>query len=919
MSDDTSTDCGDDKKPNEADEGPNAADKEAAHQLLSELRTRIAVQPLPYQHGVEKGALKSLYEIFNHARQAMHANAGCARFAELASTYLNEDIRPVTARWHRGLEDGLLDTRDGGSAFRTDFKKLQPRLVTFAKELHLMAYGTELGTLPKPAPITDTLLKELLADVEFGIPGGDLTFTKSAGKGEAERVSWEAINQAERRQIADTRDARKGNRNAAPAGRSTRSATVITNAVGLALSGGGIRSASFCLGVCQTLADKRILPNVDVLSTVSGGGYTGSFLTRRIINPEFDALKNRNGPDTPAIHWLRQRARYLDGGSAIGYWRMVAGILSGMLLNWTAPATVIALTALTLHFLSSVWPTLSDYLWYLAAGSALAGFIFYAVSLRYLGSTQNRAAAGLWLLAALLAGSALLVQAYRVWADPSSFGDWLSTTLTAAAGLSASLPVLARTFPGFGGKLVRKLAMRAAVVLAAIAVPAIAIAFLFILYKLGAYGTDTVVVSNGGPHWVTRLAQIAEDHLPLPSGCPPGYVLLFCIFVVFMLLAVFTVDINRTGPHRLYRDRLARTFIHFRPEDETAPPVIKLSGINDTDMAPYHLINATVNLPSSRTVSLRERKSDFFIFSKYFCGSTATGYWRTKDWESANDSLDLPTAVATSGAAVAPHMALVAGGAASSLLAFLNLRLGIWTQRPRKEKKKFPLLNRPGFGLMFREMFGWKMDEEQRWFFLSDGGHIENSGVYELLRRRCKFIVAVDGSADPSGSFEALMTVVRHAQIDMGIEIAPSLDEMRPNAETGMVQTHATLCIVNYPPEARDTKGKDEGERKDKDSKPVGDKGLLLYLKSSVSGNESELIKVYRAANPDFPHQTTADQFFDEEQFEAYRQLGVHVAEGMFASPLLNDGKNDELCSQKPVEDWFRRLARNLLHIEDIV
>jgi hypothetical protein len=83
--------------------------------------------------------------------------------------------------------------------------------------------------------------------------------------------------------------------------------------------------------------------------------------------------------------------------------------------------------------------------------------------------------------------------------------------------------------------------------------------------------------------------------------------------------------------------------------------------------------------------------------------------------------------------------------------------------------------------------------------------------------------------------------------------------------------------------------------------------GLLLYIKLSVTGNESELIRRYRINNPDFPHQTTLDQFFDQEQFEAYRQLGVHAAEGLFLSALMSG------VQPTSIREWFRQLAKNLL------
>jgi hypothetical protein len=191
-----------------------------------------------------------------------------------------------------------------------------------------------------------------------------------------------------------------------------------------------------------------------------------------------------------------------------------------------------------------------------------------------------------------------------------------------------------------------------------------------------------------------------------------------------------------------------------------------------------------------------------------------------------------------------------------------------------------------------REMIGMGMSEKAAWLNLSDGGHIENMAVYELLRRRCKFIICVDGEADPEFTFCGLMTLVRHAQIDYGIRIEPTVTELRPDPKTTWSQAHPLFCRIHYPAV--------EGQ-------PAAI-GLFLYLKLSVSGNELELIQRYRACHSEFPHQSTADQFFDEEQFEAYRQLGVHVADGLFSQTLMSGNGNPA-----SVPDWFRRLAENLL------
>lgn len=291
-----------------------------------------------------------------------------------------------------------------------------------------------------------------------------------------------------------------------------------------------------------------------------------------------------------------------------------------------------------------------------------------------------------------------------------------------------------------------------------------------------------------------------------------------------------------------------------------------------------------MNLPSSEQPALRDRKCAFFLFSKHWIGSATTGYHPTEKWETNSAPVDLATAIATSGAAASSYMGLQSMPTLTALLAFLNVRTGLWIRQPDHPSP----FAAPGFLCLVREMLGVEMDEKSNWLNLSDGGHIENLAVYELLRRRCKFILCVDGESDPGFHFEGLLTLVRHAQIDYGIEIHPELGEMRPSPETGNRQTHGLLCRIKYP-----------------DTDAIG---LLLYLKLAVTGNEPELINRYRTRHPDFPHQSTADQFFDEEQFEAYRQLGVHAAESMFSRALTNG--NTRPAS---VADWYRQLASNLL------
>ena len=195
-----------------------------------------------------------------------------------------------------------------------------------------------------------------------------------------------------------------------------------------------------------------------------------------------------------------------------------------------------------------------------------------------------------------------------------------------------------------------------------------------------------------------------------------------------------------------------------------------------------------------------------------------------------------------------------------------------------------------------REMLS-KLDETHRWVNLSDGGHIENLAAIELLRRRCKYIIIGDGEADPSLHFAGLATLMRCAYLDLGIEVHIDLAAVRlgrseeDNDERAASRAHSALGTITYPGQGRN--GQPEI-------------GHLLYLKSSFTGDEHEVIREYRHRNPTFPHQTTADQAFEEDQFEAYRALGQHIAGGALQAP---DGAIPAgTMSFADFEAWFPRL-----------
>jgi hypothetical protein len=368
------------------------------------------------------------------------------------------------------------------------------------------------------------------------------------------------------------------------------------------------------------------------------------------------------------------------------------------------------------------------------------------------------------------------------------------------------------------------------------------------------------------------------------------------VIVYFGLAAVLfhfinlPLDINSTSMHAFYRDRLSRAYLIRREEGDKVVPEDDLS-LRDISLegsgAPYHLINAALNLQGTSDPAMRRRHSDFFTFSRDFIGGARTGYCKTEHMEEVFPHIHLSSAMAVSAAAAAPNMGTFTFGPLVVLMALLNIRLGFWLPNPSRvnlwkrpgtsrlvsigRKIGFGLLAffgsfraRPGAYALIKEMLSL-MHDRSRFVNLSDGGHIENTGAYELLRRRCRFIVIGDAEADPGMSFPGLATLVRYARIDLGIDIEVHVDDLRRQPDGESLQ-HCAIGFVRYP------------EREGEPQEP----GLLLYVKSSLTGDEDQVVAEYRARNTDFPHESTADQAFNEGQFEAYRALGFHIGEGLF-------------------------------------
>ncbi|MEK8020299.1 MAG: patatin-like phospholipase family protein, partial [Candidatus Parabeggiatoa sp.] len=353
------------------------------------------------------------------------------------------------------------------------------------------------------------------------------------------------------------------------------------------------------------------------------------------------------------------------------------------------------------------------------------------------------------------------------------------------------------------------------------------------------------------------------DSYNQPSETVSQFLWFFVLVIVLLLLISLFTNINRNALHDFYRDRLSKTYlIRRRCQDEKAEdkeilpnPSVLMKDIHACCNGPYHLINTTLNIPSSEKPALQGRGADFFIFSKYYCGAESTGYQDTQQYEDGKTKL--ATAMAISGAAASPQMGSGGSLIMSFIMTLLNIRLNQWMPNPNR--KRLPLFTI--WPRYLSQEFLRQGTENEPLLNLSDGGHHENLGIYPLLKRRCKLIIASDAGADPNYQMADFANLQRKASIDLGVTIdmdmSPLYAKQTQNSEKNSKAyfVKGTITYAN------------------------GQTGTLLYIKTTMTGHEPEQLLGYQRQHPTFPDETTADQFFNEAQFESYRKLGELIGE----------------------------------------
>jgi len=417
---------------------------------------------------------------------------------------------------------------------------------------------------------------------------------------------------------------------------------------------------------------------------------------------------------------------------------------------------------------------------------------------------------------------------------------------------------------------------------------------------------------------------IVNHYWPLLyAGSYIPLVLILALAAVSLLLA-WRVDINQFSMHNFYKNRLVRCYlgasrarrhraanaftgfdleddirlVRFQHADRSQPGDMALD-CQPGYAGPFPILNTALNVTQGQDLGLQERKAESFVFTPLWSGFDFSrrqaavrntqlgeyGYRQTREFgEPENLGASLGTAMAISGAAFNSNMGFHTTPALAFLLTVFGVRLGWWAGNPR-----FPTWECPspplGIGPLARELTA-NTTTDSDFVLLSDGGHFENMGLYELVRRRCRYVIVVDAEEDEKFKLEGIGGAIRKCRIDFGVVIDLNLEVLQPLGDPAVSKLHYSLASVRYP-------GEEEC-------------GRLIYIKSSVTGDEPVDVVEFRKRHPEFPHTSTADQFFDESHFESYRALGQHVGGGIF----LHDVKSGPIEADEPlgqrVDELFR-------------
>ena len=312
---------------------------------------------------------------------------------------------------------------------------------------------------------------------------------------------------------------------------------------------------------------------------------------------------------------------------------------------------------------------------------------------------------------------------------------------------------------------------------------------------------------------------------------------------------------------------------------------------------PLHVVNMTLNLVHGQRLAWQERKAESFTATPLHCGSFQIpdaedrtlpvygSYRRTREYAGLVGGIAMGTAMAISGAAVSPNMGYYSSPIVTFLMTLFNVRLGWWLGNPGPPGKDYFRLPCPKSAVypIIAEALGLT-DDSNSYVYLSDGGHFENLGLYEMVLRRCRLIAISDASDDAEFQFDNLGNAVQKIRTDFGIPIDFQSMEIFPRKDKKK-GAYCAIGTIRYSCVDEVDKVDDTGnvihDRKGRPLRAPAPDGTIIYVKPVFYGDEPRDIYHYAMTHETFPHESTGDQWFSEVQFESYRKLGSHIIDAI--------------------------------------
>lgn len=632
--------------------------------------------------------------------------------------------------------------------------------------------------------------------------------------------------------------------------------------IGICCSGGGIRSAAYCLGALQVLREEKVLEKTAYVSAVSGGSYIASAFASAAARNEGDKTMPVFAPGSVEEAHLRNNSSYMAPDAA-GKARLLLRIVGGALWHFWLMAVLVVIVFWPASW---VYAEVSDQLAGRSGGFWLNDF-------------------GLWVLIAALPLIAGLFLTGELWEADSRrpWADRMAWFMVAAAGVLATflvvIPqgVLAARATGsvplgdwadsLGGSadakdasgLLGLIGGGAAITAIGGALSTFVTQRRKVLLRVAAFLAGPLVV-------LTAILIVVNRGTTAPFEA--WFLLPWLLAIAFMLAVWRWLDLTQWSLHPFYRRRLSSAF-YTRRAGKTATP--ETDELKWTDLAkregkdfPALLVCASANVTKPGETP-PGRAAMPFVFSTSSVGvpgyeAPLEGQWK---------DLTVPQAVAMSGAAVSPLMGKKTIHAIRFLMALTDVRLGVWMPNPRLGAGA--PTDRPRPHMLIKEMLGLARTTDD-YIYVTDGGHFDNLGLVELLRRGCTTVVCLDGGGDPPGSFRALGEAVAlsrsELQVDVGIDPTP----ITPAKDTGLAERGFALGTLRY-------RASPHG------AELAGDPtGRIVYCRAAVTEDAPWDVRDFAHRDARFPFHSTMDQLFTDEKFESYRALGAHAARTAIAA-----------------------------------